>query len=78
MDCYSWNICGRNGIYEKLVVVYSIPYSHDFHSNWISIGLFDPRDLRKKFQKMYSDEQAAASRFRRNEFYNGIRPLFFR
>ena len=83
-SCYSWNITGHEGqgITEKLVVMYSIPYSHDLHTNWIAIGLFDqhdPKDTRQKdtkpmFQKMYSGEQ---DKFARKDFYNDIKPVLF-
>ena len=75
---YSWNILGPNatdGITEKLVVMYSIPYLHDFHSNWIAIGLFNQNDTCKKFQKMYKGE---GYNFARKKFYNEISPVAFR
>ena len=81
---YSWNIRGeKDGIHEKLVVVYSIPYSHNIHVNWISIGLFDHRDACKKFHMMYySKEQehecATSGIFKRKDFYNDIKPLVIR
>ena len=50
----SWNIKDNN---EKLVLMYSIPYSHDFHKNWIGIGLFPQRDQSQKFHQMYSGQR---------------------
>ena len=42
----SWKL----GDWDKmLVVMYSVPYSHDFHSNWLAVGIFnieDTTDLR--------------------------------
>ena len=55
----------------KLVVMYSIPFSHDFHSNCIAIGLFKQNEKGKKFQTMYNGKEDKFL-FQRKEFYNEI------
>ena len=59
------------------MVMYSIPYSHDLHSNCIAIGLFKQNDKGKKFQTMYNGNEDPR-RFARKDFYNEIRPVIFR
>merc|ERR1712173_88427 len=37
----AWEIEGTN---KMLVVMYSVPYSQDFHSNWLAVGIFHLED----------------------------------
>ena len=50
-----------------VVVMYSVPYSHDFHSNWCGVGIFDVTDTSDFFNMMYSSSEV---KFRRKDFYN--------
>ena len=50
-----------------VVVMYSVPYSHDFHSNWCGVGIFDVTDTSDFFNMMYSGSEVE---FRRKDFYN--------
>ena len=55
--------------------MYSIPYSHDFHSNWIGVGLFSQSDQTKKFNDMYYGKE---HNFQRKDFYNDGSPVTFK
>ena len=64
----SWEIFGSD---EKLVVMYSIPYSHDFHSNWIGVGLSSSIP---SFYEMYNGIESG---FKRKEFYYDVNPVLY-
>jgi len=65
----SWKI-GNTG--KILVVMYSIPYSHDFHSNWCGAGIFDEQDTSGFYEKMYHGNEDG---FKRKDFWNNLDPL---
>ena len=58
---------------EKLVLMYSIPYDHNLHSNWIGVGLCN-KSITPTFDEMYYGEERD---FKRKEFYNDIDPVNF-
>ena len=59
-----WEI-GDTG--KMLAVMYSIPYSHDYHSNWLGVGIFPANSTQwAEFDRMYYKEE---KHFERKEFY---------
>ena len=54
---------------EKLVVMYSVPYSHDFHSNWIGVGLSSGTP---SYYEMYNGTESG---FKRKDFYYDVNPV---
>ena len=65
----SWKI-GNTG--KIMVLMYSIPYSHDFHANWLAVGIFPEQDTTNFYSKMYYD---AERNFKRKQFYWNTNPL---
>ena len=65
----SWKI-GDTG--KIIVLMYSIPYSHDLHSNWLAVGIFREQDTTNFYSKMYYDAERS---FKRKEFYYDTHPL---
>ncbi|XP_055348083.1 tereporin-Ca1-like [Paramacrobiotus metropolitanus] len=67
----SWLINGSN---ERLVIMWSAPYSFDFHSNWMGVGIQSAGFQldAKTFNEMYKGEE---SWFRRKEFYKDTNQL---
>ena len=59
---------------EKLVLMYSIPYSHDFHSNWIGVGLCS-KSTNLTFDEMYNGYENG---FKRKDFYYDTNPVNFK
>ena len=55
-------------------MMYSIPYSHDFHTNWIGIGLTSKTDVSNDFDKMYYGN---GPKFDRKDFYYDVNPIEF-
>ena len=55
--------------------MYSIPFSHDLHSNWIAVGLFDQNDTCTKYERMYYGDE---KNFKRKDFNRDIKPVVFR
>eukprot|EP00091_Calanus_sinicus_P003165 TRINITY_DN13321_c0_g1_i1.p1 TRINITY_DN13321_c0_g1~~TRINITY_DN13321_c0_g1_i1.p1 ORF type:complete len:203 (-),score=46.92 TRINITY_DN13321_c0_g1_i1:39-647(-) len=66
----SWTI----GHQKMLVVMYSIPYSHDWHSNWCAVGIFDKGDTTDHFQMMYNNAEKG---FKRKDFYRNTDPVIY-
>ena len=66
----SWEIAESD---EKLVLMYSIPYSQDFHSNWIGVGLYN-KSSTPTFDEMY---YGYSNDFNRKDFYDDIDPVSF-
>ena len=66
----SWEIEDSN---EKLVLMYSIPYSHDFHSNWIGVGLCN-KSTTPTFDEMYYGN---SNDFNRKDFCDDMDPVSF-
>merc|ERR550519_3264104 len=64
----SWEIEGSG---QKVVLMYSIPYSHDFHSNWIAVGLCSTSS-RLTFDEMYRGNEDS---FKRKDFYYETNPV---
>ena len=74
LGCYgtvSW-IIGDSG--KMIVIMYSCPFNHDFHSNWLSVGIFDEGSTKGFSNKMYYNRENG---FKRKEFHNDLSPLFF-
>ena len=46
--------------------MYSVPYSHDVHSNWCGVGIFYEEDTSDYFNKMY---YGSIGNFARKDFY---------
>jgi len=65
----SWKIGNTDKI---LVVMYSLPYSHDFHSNWCGVGIFDVQDTTDFFDKMYNGSEVD---FKRKDFWSDLTPV---
>ena len=57
-----------------VVVMYSVPYSFDFYSNWCGVGIFDVTDTSNFFDMMYSGSEVG---FRRKDFYNNTNTLIY-
>ena len=68
----AWKIGKTN---KMLVVMYSVPYSHDFHSNWCGVGIFDIGDTENHFTKMYYEGETT---FARKEFYYDSLPVVYK
>ena len=66
----SWEIAESD---EKLVLMYSIPYSQDFHSNWIGVGLCN-KSTTLTYEAMYYGEE---NNFKRKDFYDAIDDVSF-
>ena len=49
-----------------VVVMYSIPYSFDLHTNWCGVGIFDINHDVDFFQLMYYDTE---DKFKRKDYY---------
>lgn len=47
----SWNLGN-----EKLIVMWSVPYSHDLHSNWLALDVKSTHDS-SDFERMYSGKK---------------------
>merc|ERR1712107_595064 len=59
----AWKI-GETG--KMVVVMYSVPYDQNIHSNWCGVGIFDVTDTSDFFDIMYYGEEV---KFRRKDFY---------
>ena len=55
-------------LHRYLTVMYSVPYSHDFHSNWLGLGIHGPEEVLDEgmYNVMYYEER---DWFTRKEFY---------
>ena len=66
----TWTI---EGLGKVLVIMWSAPYSFDFHTNWLAIGVMDEANLHllheNTFNEMYKDPE---SWFKRKEFYRYV------
>lgn len=67
----SWLI-GDTGL--MLVVMYSIPYDHNLHSNWLGIGIFSQQATDSFFDTMYYEAEVG---FKRKEFYYNVHTLYY-
>jgi len=70
----SWTI-GNKRNEKMLVVMYSIPYSQDFHSNYCAVGIFDKEDTIDHFNLMYYRKTETG--FKRKEFYRDADPAIY-
>ena len=59
--------------------MYSVPYSHDFHSNWLGIWIHGEKQMKNQdetlFDTMYYGDEKLG--FKRQEYYEKIRPLVY-
>ena len=55
--------------------MYSVPFSQDFHSNYLAVGIFEPQDTRNVYNVMYYD--AETKYFKRKYFWNDADPIYF-
>ena len=58
---------------EKVAVMYSIPYDHNLHSNWVGVGICSQYHV-PNFNEMYNGNQ---DYFKRKEFYCDTDPVSF-
>jgi len=65
----SWKIGDTN---KMLVVMYSVPYSHDWHSNWLGVGIFKLADTSNHYNIMYHNKESG---FKRQSFYASADPI---
>merc|ERR1712215_123472 len=51
---------------KMVIIMYSVPYSHDFHKNWLAVGISKKEDTTGFYKTMYykSEEE-----FKRKKFY---------
>lgn len=68
----AWKIGTTN---KMVVVMYSVPYSHDFHSNWCGVGVFDVQETSNFFEKMYNGHE---ENFKRKDFYYDQDPVTYK
>jgi len=69
----SWTI-GNKRNEKMLVVMYSIPFDQNFHSNYCAVGIFDKRDTTDFFKLMYKETE---QNFKRKEFYRDADPAIY-
>merc|ERR1711862_165333 len=67
----AWKLEGKG---KMLVVMYSIPYSHDFHSNWLGVGIFNLESTGGYYDKMYYQTQVG---FQRKDFWSNLSPVSY-
>jgi len=67
----SWKIADTN---KMVVVMYTLPYSFDFHSNWLAVGIFPLGDTHGYFDKMHSGPEDF---FTRKQFYHNTHPVLY-
>jgi hypothetical protein len=67
----AWKI-GTTG--KMVVVMYSLPYSHDFHSNWCGVGIFNVQDSSGFFDRMYNRTETS---FKRKDFWNNLNAVSY-
>ena len=67
----SW-IIGDTG--KMMVIMYSAPYSFDFYSNLLAVGIFDRGSTNRFYKKWYKVPEHG---FKRKAFYYDVSPLFF-
>ena len=68
----AWKIGKTN---KMLVVMYSVPYSHDWYANWCGVGIFDIGGSEDYFDKMYNGGETT---FARKEFYYDSLPVVYK
>nr|UYP38769.1 mytiporin 2 [Mytilus galloprovincialis] len=73
----SWLISSAR---KRAVVMWSCPYSFDFHSNWLGVGLTDRgcTDHRNWYGQMYYRSSGGGLNFRRGEYYYHTRTISIR
>jgi len=67
----AWRI-GTTG--KMVVVMYSLPYSFDWHSNWCGVGIFDDKNISGFFDLMYNRTETS---FKRKDFYNNLNAVSY-
>lgn len=74
----SWLIPRRSEKTEKrLVVMWSVPFNHDFYSNWLAVGFATPADAHHDWYKqMYYKESKNGLNFVRGEFDKSIQTIY--
>ena len=70
--CY--RMCSNRKLGDLLVVMYSVPYSHDFHSNWCAVGIFKKGDTSDHYNTMYYNAEHG---FKRKDFYGNVDPVVY-
>merc|ERR1711872_342057 len=65
----SWTIGDSDKI---LVVMYDVPYSHDFYSNHCAVGIFDKGDTGGHYKMMRYNEDEC---FKKKDFYYDVDPV---
>ncbi|CAC5409006.1 Tereporin-Ca1 [Mytilus coruscus] len=70
----SWFISSAR---KKAVVMWSCPYSFDYHSNWLGVGLteIDNMHHRDWFKQMYYESSGKGLNFRRGDYYYHTRKI---
>ncbi|CAG2247613.1 unnamed protein product [Mytilus edulis] len=74
----SWLIEDGHG--KRAVVMWSVPYSHWFHSNWLAVGLTESGNQAHKdwFNQMYYYESGSGLHFKRKDYYYDTNILSFK
>ncbi|XP_076116784.1 echotoxin-2-like [Mytilus galloprovincialis] len=74
----SWLIGDGHG--KRAVVMWSVPYSHWFHSNWLAVGLTESGNQAHKdwFSQMYYYESGSGLHFKRKDYYYDTNILSFK
>ncbi|CAG2245698.1 unnamed protein product [Mytilus edulis] len=74
----SWLIGDGHG--KRAVVMWSVPYSHWFHSNWLAVGLTESGNQAHKdwFDQMYYHESGSGLHFKRKDYYYDTNILSFK
>ena len=56
-------------LFRLLTVMYSLPYSFDFHTNWLAVSIHGPNEFGSKrlFDTLYYEDEEG--RFSRKQFY---------
>jgi len=67
----AWTI---SGTMKMLVIMYSVPYSHDYYANWLGVTVTDKEDTSDYYNKMYYNSQTF---FKRKEFYYDTDPVTY-
>ena len=67
----SWTI-GNTG--KMLVVMYSVPFDHNLHSNWCAVGIFPTSNTSNFFKTMYKGPETS---FKRKEFWKDLASVLY-
>ena len=67
----SWKIGNTEML---LVVMYSVPFDHNFHHNWLAVGVFDKKKTQANADVMYYNEE---TEFKRKRFWDDTNPVIY-